>query len=80
MNARQDDLFCAASQSGLNIKDHICNGTTASLAACNGGNAECTSVITAILHLDEGTRTAMQTGERLIGLYLEPLRRKPRWL
>jgi hypothetical protein len=23
---------------------------------------------------------AMQTGERLIGLYLEPLRRKPRWL
>jgi hypothetical protein len=41
-------------------------------------NAACTDPVDP-KRVEEFQR-AMRTGERLIGLYLEPLRRKPRWL
>ncbi len=64
MHAGQDDLFRPASQCRLDIENNVRHRTAAPFAACNGGNAERAVIITAILHLDEGARAAMQSGQR----------------
>ena len=67
MHAGQHDLFGAASQRGLNIENHIRHRAAATFAARNGRDAERAVIVTAILHLDEGARAAMQAGQRLAG-------------
>ena len=67
MDAGKHDLFCAAIQSGLNIEDHIGNGAASTFAAGNGCDAKRALIVASILYFDEGTRAAMQTGERLAG-------------
>src|SRR5688572_2169354 len=64
MHAGQDDFFRLAGQCRLDIEKNVCYRAAATFAACNGGNAEGTAIITTILHLDEGARTAVQSRQR----------------
>ena len=62
MDASEDNLFRVTTQRGLDIENDIRNGTTASLTARDGSDTESAVIITTILHLDKGSRAAMQAG------------------
>src|SRR5688500_5760112 len=65
MYAGQHDLFCAASQRELNIRDHLLHRTTAPCTTRHGGDAKSAMIVAAILHFNKCPGTTVQTGERL---------------
>ena len=67
MDTGQNNFLCPALQRRLNIENHIRDRAAAPLAACDGRDAKRAVIITAILHLDEGARAAMQPGQRFAG-------------
>ena len=67
MYARQHDLLGIAIQCGLHICKHILEWARPARPARHSGDAKSAVVVTAVLHLDKGTRALTQPGQWLAG-------------